>query len=80
MGRAGIGEPPATPTRAHACSQILQRPIPAVELTVEAVEGISTEQWLVAVQWHPEVLWQSEAEGAPHRAIFRAFVEAAGGS
>ena len=45
--------------------------------SVEAVEGTSGG-WLLAVQWHPEVLW-SEEGGEPHRAIFRRFVEAAKG-
>ncbi|NDC36758.1 MAG: gamma-glutamyl-gamma-aminobutyrate hydrolase family protein [Proteobacteria bacterium] len=43
--------------------------------TVEAIEG-SGPGWLLAVQWHPEVLWDTEA-GAPHRAVFEAFVQAA---
>jgi len=40
----------------------------------EAVEGTSPEQFVLAVQWHPERTYDSEAAS---RAMFRAFVEAA---
>lgn len=43
--------------------------------TVEAIEGEGAG-WLLAVQWHPEVLWDEPTE-APHRGIFRGFIEAA---
>lgn len=42
---------------------------------VEAVEGTGGA-WVLAVQWHPEELVASRAD---MRALFRAFVEAAGG-
>jgi len=42
---------------------------------VEAVEGIRGDQFLIAVQWHPE---RSFAVSPFSRAIFRAFVLAAG--
>jgi putative glutamine amidotransferase len=41
---------------------------------VEALEGTSPEQFVLAVQWHPE---RSVDEDEPSRAIFRSFVEAA---
>ena len=41
---------------------------------VEAVEGTSSEHFVLAVQWHPE---RSVDEDAPSRAIFRALVDAA---
>jgi len=47
----------------------------ATDGTVEAIEG-SGPGWLLAVQWHPEVLWDG-VEGGPHRAIFEEFVHAA---
>jgi putative glutamine amidotransferase len=40
----------------------------------EAVEGTSPEQFVLAVQWHPERTYDSEPAS---RALFRAFVEAA---
>jgi putative glutamine amidotransferase len=41
---------------------------------IEAVEGVSPDHWVVAVQWHPERSYDDD----PHsRAIFRALVEAA---
>lgn len=43
---------------------------------VEALEGISPDHWVIAVQWHPE---RSYEEDSNSRAIFRAFVEAAKG-
>jgi len=43
---------------------------------IEAVEGISSDHWVVAVQWHPE---RSYADDPHSRAIFRALVEAARG-
>jgi putative glutamine amidotransferase len=41
---------------------------------IEALEGISPDHFVVAVQWHPE---RSADDDEPSRAIFRAFVEAA---
>jgi putative glutamine amidotransferase len=41
---------------------------------VEAVEGTSPDQFVLAVQWHPE---RSVEDDEPSRAIFRALVEAA---
>ncbi len=41
---------------------------------VEALEGISNDHFVVAVQWHPE---RSVEEDESSRAIFRALVEAA---
>lgn len=41
---------------------------------VEAVEGVSPDHWVVAVQWHPE---RSCDEDEHSRAIFRGFIEAA---
>jgi putative glutamine amidotransferase len=40
----------------------------------EAVEGTAPEQFVLAVQWHPERTYDSEPAS---RALFRAFVEAA---
>jgi putative glutamine amidotransferase len=40
---------------------------------IEAVEGISPDHFVLAVQWHPE----RSVEDEPSRAIFRALVEAA---
>jgi putative glutamine amidotransferase len=41
---------------------------------IEAVEGVSPDHWVVAVQWHPE----RSCDDDPHsRAIFRGLVEAA---
>ena len=41
---------------------------------IEAVEGVSPDHWVVAVQWHPERSYEDD----PHsQAIFRALVEAA---
>jgi putative glutamine amidotransferase len=42
---------------------------------IEALEGISPDHFVLAVQWHPE---RSVDEEEPSRAIFRALVEAAG--
>lgn len=42
---------------------------------VEALEGTAPDHFVVAVQWHPE---RSAETDAASRAIFRAFVEAAG--
>ncbi len=42
----------------------------------EAVEGTAPDQFVLAVQWHPERTYESDAAS---RAIFRAFVEAAAG-
>jgi len=41
---------------------------------IEAVEGVSPDHWVVAVQWHPE---RSYDDDRYSRAIFRALVEAA---
>jgi putative glutamine amidotransferase len=41
---------------------------------VEALEGISADHFVLAVQWHPE---RSVNEDEPSRAIFRALVKAA---
>ncbi len=40
----------------------------------EAVEGTAADQFVLAVQWHPERTYESDAGS---RAIFRAFIEAA---
>ena len=41
---------------------------------IEAVEGVSPDHWVIAVQWHPERSY----DGDPHsQAIFRGLVEAA---
>ena len=42
---------------------------------IEAVEGPSGEPWLLAVQWHPEEMFDDAA--APERGLFRALAEAA---
>jgi putative glutamine amidotransferase len=42
---------------------------------IEALEGTAPDHFVVAVQWHPE---RSVEEDAASRAIFRAFIEAAG--
>lgn len=41
---------------------------------IEALEGISQDHFVLAVQWHPE---RSIDEDPPSRALFRAFVESA---
>jgi putative glutamine amidotransferase len=41
---------------------------------IEAIEGTSSDHFVLAVQWHPE---RSVDEDEPSRAIFRALVEAA---
>jgi putative glutamine amidotransferase len=41
---------------------------------IEALEGVSPDHFVLAVQWHPE---RSVDEDEPSRAIFRALVEAA---
>lgn len=41
---------------------------------IEALEGTAPEQFVVAVQWHPE---RSYEQSAPSRALFAAFIEAA---
>ena len=41
---------------------------------IEALEGVSPDHWVVAVQWHPE---RSYDDDRYSRAIFRALVEAA---
>ena len=41
---------------------------------IEAVEGSDPAHWLVGVQWHPE----RTMPRSPSRALFRAFVQAAG--
>jgi putative glutamine amidotransferase len=40
---------------------------------IEAVEGTSMANWVVAVQWHPERMMSDPAQ----RALFKAFIEAA---
>ena len=40
---------------------------------IEALEGISPDHWVVAVQWHPERMTEDPAA----LALFRAFVDAA---
>ncbi len=42
---------------------------------IEALEGTAPDHFVLAVQWHPE---RSAEDDAPSRAIFRAFIEAAG--
>ena len=42
---------------------------------IEGVEKID-EPFCVAVQWHPERLW-NQPDGLPHRALFAALVDAA---
>ncbi|HEX4785345.1 MAG TPA: gamma-glutamyl-gamma-aminobutyrate hydrolase family protein [Candidatus Sulfotelmatobacter sp.] len=42
---------------------------------IEALEGTAPDHFVLAVQWHPE---RSVDDDAASRAIFRAFVEAAG--
>jgi putative glutamine amidotransferase len=41
---------------------------------IEAVEGTTSEQFVLGVQWHPE---RSFSQHASSRAIFKAFIEAA---
>lgn len=41
---------------------------------VEAVENVSPDQFVIAVQWHPEKSYEHDE---PSRALFRALVEAA---
>ena len=43
---------------------------------VEAVESASSEPWLLAVQWHPEEMFNDAA--APERGLFQALTEAVG--
>ena len=45
-----------------------------VDGVIEAVEGIETAQFVVAVQWHPERSYDSSAAS---RTLFKAFLEAA---
>ncbi|MBI4911313.1 MAG: gamma-glutamyl-gamma-aminobutyrate hydrolase family protein [Acidobacteria bacterium] len=46
---------------------------------VEAVEAVDPKRWVLGVQWHPENLVRREdAAGAAARALFRAFLQAAG--
>ncbi len=42
---------------------------------IEAVEGAAGEPWLLAVQWHPEEMFEDVA--APERGLFRALADAA---
>ena len=42
---------------------------------IEALEGVSRDHFVLAVQWHPE---RSYDEDPRSRALFRALVEAAG--
>jgi putative glutamine amidotransferase len=42
---------------------------------IEALEGTAPDQFVLAVQWHPE---RSVDEDEPSRAIFRALIEATG--
>ncbi len=42
---------------------------------VEAVEDTRGDRWVVGVQWHPEIDWQSDTLSSN---LFRAFVEVAG--
>jgi putative glutamine amidotransferase len=42
---------------------------------IEALEGTAPDHFVLAVQWHPE---RSMEENAASRAIFRAFIDAAG--
>ena len=42
---------------------------------IEAVEGVAGEPWLLAVQWHPEEMYEDAV--APERGLFRALAEAA---
>ena len=41
---------------------------------IEALEGTSSDHFVLAVQWHPE---RSVDDDVPSRAIFRALIEAA---
>ena len=41
---------------------------------IEAVEGVSPDHWVIAVQWHPERSYDDDPRS---QAIFRALVEAA---
>ena len=41
---------------------------------IEAIEGMNSSQFVLAVQWHPERTYDDEASS---RALFRAFVKAA---
>lgn len=41
---------------------------------IEALEGTTTNHWVLAVQWHPE---RTVASDEPSRAMFKAFVHAA---
>jgi putative glutamine amidotransferase len=45
-----------------------------VDGVIEALEGASPSQFVVAVQWHPERSYESSAVS---RALFKAFLEAA---
>jgi putative glutamine amidotransferase len=45
-----------------------------VDGVIEALEGAEPEQFVVAVQWHPERTYESSAAS---RALFAAFLEAA---
>jgi putative glutamine amidotransferase len=54
--------------------QLLVAAISPVDGVIEALEGIEPQQFVIAVQWHPERSYEnSEAS----RAIFAAFLEAA---
>jgi putative glutamine amidotransferase len=45
----------------------------AIDNIIEAVEGTSRAQWVLAVQWHPERMLNDPAQ----RALFESFVHAA---
>jgi putative glutamine amidotransferase len=45
-----------------------------VDGVIEALEGVAPEQFVLAVQWHPERSYESSAAS---RALFAAFLDAA---
>jgi len=54
--------------------QLVVAAISPVDGVIEALEGAEPQQFVVAVQWHPERSYESSQ---PSRALFAAFLEAA---
>ena len=54
--------------------QLVVAAISPVDGVIEALEGAAPEQFVVAVQWHPERSYESSEAS---RALFAAFLEAA---
>lgn len=47
----------------------------ALDGVIEAVEGIDSNQWIIGVEWHPELMWRSDEFA---RQIFTTFIDYAG--